>query len=276
MATDDHAGEPMHPSVQDDPWADLRAFTTARLALGRCGAALPTAEVLRFGLAHAQARDAVHVPLDVEALCAALRAGGREVFTLASAAPDRATYLLRPDLGRRLAPASAEAVRALPQAAHGADLLLVVGDGLSALAVQRHAPALVDAIVAQAPAGWTIAPIVVATQARVALADAVGEALGARHVAMLIGERPGLGAADSLGIYLTAAPRVGRRDAERNCISNVRDAGLPPREAARRLWWLCQAAVRLGRTGVDLKDASTALPGEGGTAVLGGAPSGAG
>lgn len=265
-----------HPAtVQTDPWTDLRALTTARIALGRCGAGLPTAEVLRFGLAHAQARDAVHVPLDVGALRDALAAPGRRVVVLASAAADRATYLLRPDLGRRLGPGAAEALDELPADTRGADLLLVVGDGLSALAVQRHAVPLVDAIAAQAPAGWTLGPLVVATQARVALGDAVGERLAAHHVAVLIGERPGLGAADSLGIYLTAAPQVGRRDAERNCISNVRTGGLPPHEAARRLWWLCDAARRLGRTGVDLKDETAPALGVAASTALAQPPRGA-
>lgn len=254
---------PLPPQpLQEDPWPELRAFTSARIALGRCGSALPTAEVLRFGLAHAQARDAVHVPLDVEAVTAELLAQGRRVVRVASAVPDRPTYLLRPDLGRRLAEASLATLRALPAPERGHDLQLVIADGLSSLAVQRHAAALVAAIHAQAPAGWSLGAVVVATQARVALGDPIGEALGARHVAVLIGERPGLGAADSLGVYLTAQPRTGRTDAERNCISNVRAGGLPPSEAARRLWWLCRAAVRLGGTGVALKDDSAAaLPG---------------
>lgn len=252
-----YPADPARPTVQDDPWSDLRAFTSARLALGRCGAALPTAEVLGFGMAHARARDAVHLPLDIDTVTAAMAARGRRVVTVASAAPDRPTYLLRPDLGRRLAPAAVEALGALPASERGCDLLLVVADGLSPLAVHRHAPSLVEAITGQAPAGWSIGPLVLATQARVALGDPIGELLAARHVAILIGERPGLGTADSLGIYLTAAPQVGRRDAERNCLSNVRKGGLPPPEAARRLWWLCEAAARLGRTGVDLKDEST-------------------
>jgi len=261
MTTPPRAPPPDRP-VQDDPWPELRAFTTARIALGRCGHGLPTAEVLRFGLAHAQARDAVHVPLDVDALTAELLAQGRRVVRVASAVPDRPTYLLRPDLGRRLADASLQTLRALPRPDRDHDLQLVVGDGLSSLAVQRNAATLVEAIHAQAPAGWSLGAVVVATQARVALGDPIGEALGARQVAVLIGERPGLGAADSLGVYLTARPAVGRTDAERNCISNVRDGGLPPAEAARRLWWLCQAALRLGATGVALKDESAAaLPG---------------
>lgn len=254
--TYDHAPHGMRP----DPWDDLRAHTQARVALGRAGAALPTAELLRFGLAHAQARDAVHVPLDAPALATQLQALGNATRLVHSAAPDRATYLLRPDLGRRLSDADAQALR--DDAGDGAetvDLLVVVADGLSSLAVARHAPPLIDAIRQQAPAPWTLGPVVIAQQARVALGDEVGALLGARLVAVLIGERPGLSSPDSLGIYLTWHPQVGRHDAERNCISNVRPEGLAPPAAAARLWWLCQEARRLQLTGIQLKDRSDAL-----------------
>lgn len=251
--------QPPH-GIPPDPWSDLRAHTQARLALGRAGAALPTAELLRFGMAHAQARDAVHIPLDAEALAAQLQALGCTTRQVHSAAPDRATYLLRPDLGRRLCDADAEALRGLSaQGDAPIDLLLVVADGLSSLAVARQAPPLIEAIRQQAPAGWHLGPVVVARQARVALGDAVGALLGARLVAVLIGERPGLSSPDSLGIYLTWHPQVGRSDAERNCISNVRPEGLPSATAAARLWWLCRAARELGQTGVRLKDRSDGL-----------------
>ncbi len=240
-----------------DPWADLRAHTAARIALGRAGSALPTGELLRFGLAHAEARDAVHIRLDTARLEADLHALGCATLTARSAAADRATYLLRPDLGRRLD--ADDAQRLGRQAAPGGcDLLLVVADGLSSLAVQRNAAPLVQAIQAQAPAGWTLGPVAIATQARVALGDEIGALLGARMVAVLIGERPGLSAPDGIGIYLTWQPRVGRHDAQRNCISNVRPEGLPASAAAARLWWLCREARRLGLTGVDLKDHSDA------------------
>ncbi|MFY3383755.1 ethanolamine ammonia-lyase subunit EutC [Paracidovorax sp. MALMAid1276] len=248
------------PAIPPDPWSDLRAHTQARLALGRTGAALPTAELLRFGLAHAQARDAVHIPLDAEGLAAQLQAQGCSTLQVHSAAHDRPTYLLRPDLGRRLCDADAHALgagAAEPRAP--IDLLLVVADGLSSLAVARHAPPLVAAICEQAPADWGIGPVVIARQARVALGDEVGALLGARLVAVLIGERPGLSAPDSLGIYLTWHPQVGRSDAERNCISNVRTEGLAPTAAAARLWWLCREARRLALTGVGLKDGSDGL-----------------
>lgn len=248
-----------------DSWAHLRAYTAARIALGRTGAALPTHELLRFGLAHAQARDAVHLALDVPALQARLQAIGRETLCVHSAAADRAAYLLRPDLGRRLHPDDAQRLDARKRT-EAVDLLLVVGDGLSSQAVERQAVPLVQAIGEQAPAGWRLGPVVIATQARVALADEVGERLGARMVAMLIGERPGLSSPDSLGIYLTWDPRPGRHDAQRNCISNVRPEGLPVQAAAARLWWLCAEARRLQLTGVQLKDRSDEMllsPGSG-------------
>ncbi|NMG36550.1 ethanolamine ammonia-lyase subunit EutC [Azoarcus sp. TTM-91] len=257
------AGTAAPGAIDADPWTDLRRYTAARLALGRAGASLPTAEVLRFGLAHAKARDAVHLALDAEALQAALAADGCATLRAHSAAADRASYLARPDLGRKLAADSAAALRAQADPA-GCDLLLVVADGLSSLAVERNARALVAEIRRGLPAGWTLGPVVVATQARVALADEIGQALGARLVAMLIGERPGLSSPDSLGLYLTWAPRPGRSDAQRNCISNIRPEGLGHAEAARRLWWLCEEARRLGLTGVALKDNSEgALPGAG-------------
>lgn len=247
------------PSIgpQADPWGDLRAHTAARLALGRAGTAIPTRELLDFGLAHAQARDAVHLPLDADALAAQLAGLGCTTLRVASAAPDRATYLLRPDLGRRLDAADAQRLGDAPQT--GCDLLLLVADGLSALAIERNAIPLVQAIVHSAPQGWHMGPVVIATQARVALGDEVGALLGARMVAVLIGERPGLSSPDSLGIYLTWQPQAGRSDAERNCISNVRAEGLAPQAAAARLWWLCVEARRLGLTGIGLKDRSDAV-----------------
>jgi ethanolamine ammonia-lyase small subunit len=238
--------------ITPDAWLALRARTPARIALGRSGASLPTAELLRFGLDHALARDAVQLPLDGDALGQQLRADGFETLQVESAAPDRATYLLRPDLGRRLNERSEALLR--ERTGPPTDLLLVLGDGLSSLALTRQAPPLVHALRAQQPAGWTLGPLVIATQARVALGDAIGAALNARMVAVLIGERPGLSSPDSLGAYLTWAPRPGRSDAERNCVSNIRPQGLPPEAAARKLWWLCRAARQMETTGVRLKD----------------------
>lgn len=241
-------------AVTPDPWAAWRAATPARLALGRAGAGMPTDETLRFGWAHAMARDAIHAALDVDALEAALRADGWPVERARSRAEDRTTYLRRPDLGRQLDPADAERLRA---AAHGpCDICLVIGDGLSSLAVARHALPLLAALRPLLPAGTRCAPVVVATQARVALADEIGELFGATLAVMLIGERPGLSSPDSLGIYLTHDPKRGRHDAERNCISNVRPEGLPCEAAAFKLAWLLREALRRGLTGVGLKDES--------------------
>jgi ethanolamine ammonia-lyase small subunit len=239
-----------------DPWMALRAHTLARIALGRTGASLPTAEWLRFAEAHALARDAVHTPLDVAALVAALRHHGVEPAVVASAAPDRATYLRRPDLGRRLDAASAAALAPGP-----GGLAVVLADGLSARATQSHALPLLLALRAHLEAaGEALGTVAVATQARVALGDEVGERVQAGAVLVLIGERPGLSSPDSLGAYLTWAPRRGRRDAERNCVSNIRPEGQPPAQAAARLAWLLGAARRLGATGVALKDESDVAP----------------
>ncbi|SDM19597.1 Ethanolamine ammonia-lyase light chain [Geodermatophilus siccatus] len=237
--------------ASDDPWAVLRAATRARVALGRAGDALPTARELEFRAAHAAARDAVHQPLDPSLVRAQLP--DVELLEVRSAAPDRATYLQRPDLGRQLA-----AGTELPRT--GADLAVVIGDGLSPRAVHEHAAGLVTALLERLP-GWSVAPLVLAHQARVALGDAVGEALGARAVVVLIGERPGLSSADSLGVYLTWGPRPGRIDSERNCVSNVRPPhGLSYAQAADTVAALLGAARELGASGVVLKDEGPALP----------------
>ena len=233
------------PDRRPDPLAVLREATAARVALGRAGQGLPTAPMLAFQLAHARARDAVHAPLDVDAVAQAL---GRPTVIVDSAAPDRAAYLQNPDLGRRLNPTAAP----LPKGNY--DLAIVMADGLSAVAVQAHGAAVVQALASRL-ADWRIAPLVIARQARVAIGDPIGEALGAKVVVVLIGERPGLSAADSLGAYLTWNPRSGRRDSERNCVSNIRaPGGLSPDQAADKIVWLMREARRLGFTGFDLKD----------------------
>ncbi len=246
------------PSSEPDRQSDvegllgaLRAATPARVGLGRAGAGLPTAAMLEFQLAHAKARDAVWAELDTEALRAALPGPS---LVIASAAPDRRTFLLDPERGRRLDPHGAP----LPQTR--ADLAILIADGLCAAAVQAQAPLLLRALLPRLE-GWRMAPLVVARQGRVALGDAVGDALGARAVLVLLGERPGLSAADSLGAYLTWDPRPGRRDHERNCVSNIREpGGLSPPQAAEKLAWLLHEARRLGFTGVDLKDRQDAAP----------------
>jgi ethanolamine ammonia-lyase small subunit len=237
-------------------WADLRRFTPARVALGRAGNGLPTAAHLDFQAAHAAARDAVHTALDVAALQAALSTVGLPSIAVHSAVADRRVYLLRPDLGRQLRDTDRACLPATPGA-----MLFVVCDGLSAIAVQRHAPTLLAAIIpALRNAGHDVAPIIVAQQGRVALGDDIGEAMCAEAVAVLIGERPGLSAADSLGVYLTWQPRRGRTDAERNCISNIRPEGLAPIAAGAKLLWLIDAMRRLRLTGVGLKDEQPNLP----------------
>jgi ethanolamine ammonia-lyase small subunit len=231
---------------------NLRALTPARIGLGRAGSGLPTGETLRFGLAHARARDAVHAQLDVEEVVAALRSMSFPVQVVASQAADRATYLRRPDLGRRLS-------NEMHLHKNPKQIALVVADGLSAIAVQRHAAPLVRALAALAPSRWAEAAVAIALQARVALGDEIGERLGAQLVVVLIGERPGLSSPDSLGAYLTYAPRVGRTDAERNCVSNIRPQGLGYEAAARRIDWVAAAALARGLTGVALKDESAGL-----------------
>ncbi|GJD47202.1 Ethanolamine ammonia-lyase light chain [Methylobacterium cerastii] len=238
-------------------WARLAGLTPARIGLGRTGSGLPTREVLRFGLAHAQARDAVHTPMDADAVTADIEALGLPTLRVASQAADRAAYLRRPDQGRALAPADRDALERA--AGDSVDLAIVVADGLSARAVHEGAAGFLAAFKPHAErAGWSLAPVIVASQARVALGDAVGAALKARAVAVLVGERPGLSSPDSLGIYLTFGPRIGRSDAERNCISNVRPAGLSHALAAFKLDWLLSQAFARGLTGVSLKDESEA------------------
>lgn len=239
-----------------DPWSNLGAWTMARIALGRAGASLPTREVLSFALAHAQTRDAVLARLDRRELAGRLHQLGLDTIDVESRAPDRTTFLRRPDLGRRLDEASVERITHAAQG-RSFDLVLVVGDGLSATAVTAHAAVLAGALLPHIAAlGLTLGPVAIAEGARVALGDEVGALLGARLVAVMIGERPGLSAADSLGVYLTFAPRVGRTDAERNCISNIRPAGLAPAAAAANLAWLVKAALQRQVTGVMLKDES--------------------
>jgi len=230
---------------------DLKQFTPARVGLGRTGHSLPTAELLRFQLDHARARDAVYEELDPRSL-------GLPHVLLHSAAPDRATYLRRPDLGRQLS----EPSRAL-LAKGDYDAALVIADGLSAPAVHRHAVPLLEALRGLlGEEDWKLAPVTVVLQGRVAIGDEIGERLGARLVAVLIGERPGLTSPDSLGIYLTWNPRPGRTDAERNCISNVRTEGIGYTLAARKLHFLmCEARLRK-LSGVPLKEdaAQASLP----------------
>ncbi|MGJ7551140.1 ethanolamine ammonia-lyase subunit EutC [Pseudomonas alloputida] len=244
------------PSNQESPWLALRNLTPARIALGRCGTSLPTSAQLDFQFAHAQARDAVHLAFDHAALSEQLKDRGQDSLVLHSAASDRHQYLQRPDLGRRLNEDSADRLRQLAQAnPDGVDLAIVVADGLSALAVHRHTLPFLARFEEQAASdGWTRAPVVLVEQGRVAVADEVGQLLGARMTVMLIGERPGLSSPDSLGLYFTYAPKVGLTDAYRNCISNIRLEGLSYGMAAHRLLYLMREACRRQLSGVNLKD----------------------
>jgi ethanolamine ammonia-lyase small subunit len=240
--------------VVADSWARLRQLTEARIALGHVGGSLPTAPLLDFQLAHARARDAVHLTFAAGDVQRQLQERGHAVQRVNSKAPNRSIYLQRPDLGRRLDGPSRAALRELA-AEGGFDAVFVIADGLSPLAVHRHAVAVSEyAMSALVQEGWRLAPVIIAGQSRVALGDDIGEMLKARQVAILIGERPGLSAADSLGIYLTYAPRCGRTDAERNCISNIRPEGLAYREAAQALVRLMLRARQKRLTGVGLKD----------------------
>jgi len=244
--------------IARDPWLAFARHTPARIALGRTGASLPTAEVLRFSLAHAKARDAVHMPFDAATVEAEVKALGFDTVEVESAAAARDVYLRRPDLGRRLSPAGRERLAAL--AVPPADLALVVADGLSAAAIHAQAAPFLAAFKPWiAREGWSVGPVAIASQARVALGDEVGELMRARALVVLVGERPGLSSPDSLGLYLTLAPKVGRADAERNCISNVRAEGLSHELAAFKLAWHLRQALRLGLTGVGLKDESDLL-----------------
>lgn len=250
-----------------DPWVGLRRYTDARIALGRVGGSQPIPAVLDFRLAHAQARDAVHRPLNVATLTERLAGVDLPLVQVASLAEDRPTYLQRPDLGRRLLPSARERLTGIQVV--GWDVVFVLADGLSALAVERHAAPLLEAVLPglRAP-GWHVGPLVIAEQARVALGDEVGHALSAELMVMLIGERPGLSSPDSLGVYLTYRPRPGRMDSERNCISNIRPEGLPYPAAAHKLLYLLTEALRRKLTGVQLKDDAPALD-DGHAAALG-------
>ena len=246
----------MSKLVVANPWESLRRLTQARIALGRAGNSIPTTPLLAFQYAHARARDAVHLPMDRTGLFARLEAAGYEAIELHSAAADRETYLRRPDLGRRLDDASRRKLADLADAGpRGFDIAFVIADGLSALAVNEHALPMLQAVRPMlAKAGLRMAPVTLVEQGRVAIGDEIGEVLGSEIVVILIGERPGLSSPDSLGLYLTFAPRVGLTDEARNCISNVRPEGQSFAAAAGRLLYLLTEARRRKLSGVELKD----------------------
>ena len=233
-------------------WDKLRTLTPARVALGRVGSSLPTRELLELQGAHARARDAVHAKLDVQALALELKPIAGACLPARSAAPDRSTYLRRPDLGRRLGDGSR---RLLAERKGTFDAVFVVADGLSALAVQRHAARLLESILNRLdPSEWQLAPVVLVEGGRVAIGDDIAVCLSSSLSVVLIGERPGLSSADSLGIYLTWNPHSGATDADRNCLSNIRAEGLSYEAAAQTLLWLMTASRQRRVSGVALKE----------------------
>jgi ethanolamine ammonia-lyase small subunit len=243
---------------EEDPWRELTRFTQARIGLGRAGSSLPTRALLDFQLAHARARDAVQDDLDIDLLLRQLRERGLEPCVLYSAAPDRRTYIQRPDLGRILDDASATSLKSHQPASY--DAVFIVAGGLSARAIEQHAAALLDHVLPLlTDGGWRLAPVCIVGQGRVAIGDEIGALLGARLSVILIGERPGLTSPDSLGVYLTWDPSPGRTNAQRNCISNVRPQGLSYDLAARKLLYLMTAARQRRLSGVALKDDSPML-----------------
>ncbi len=252
------ARRPTLMEADADPWSALRRFTAARIALGRTGGSPRTATLLDFRLAHAQARDAVYAPFDAEALSDDFAARDLATHTLYSAVSDRITYLAHPDLGRRLSDASRNELRRLAPQWGRRDLAVIVSDGLSAQAAHRHAVATVAGLLSSLTAeGWSVYPVLLVPFGRVKVQDEIGEMLGARHTLMLLGERPGLDSPDSLGAYFTHNPRAACRDADRNCVSNIRPEGLPPDAAAKKLAALLTLSARLGVSGVALKDTDT-------------------
>lgn len=236
-----------------DSWSALRQLTSARIALGRAGGSLPTGQVLDFAVAHAAARDAVHAVLNVDALETALAPLGLQAVQLATNAPDRETYLRRPDLGRQLDGSSRSALASFP--GDEPDVAIIVADGLSAPAAQRQAEPLLRELVPHLRSvGLRLAPLCIVRQARVAVEDEIGQLLRARVALILIGERPGLGTAESLGAYLVFDPRPGRTDAQRNCVSNIRPGGQTATAAAGTLHYLITESLRRRLSGVALKD----------------------
>ena len=240
--------------ILNDPWHTLRRFTQARIAQGRAGCGLPTAALLDFQLAHAAARDAVHQPWDVGHFAKQVEDLGSEALCLATPVTSRVEYLQRPDKGRCLDEVSRQQLKSYSQGA--IDVVLIMSNGLSSTAVDRHGLALLDTIAAAyRNSSLRLGPICLVANGRVALADEIGALLNARLSVIVVGERPGLSAADSLGAYLTYAPRVGNTDAERNCLSNIRPPeGLSYETAAAKLLYLSQAALRRRLSGVALKD----------------------
>jgi ethanolamine ammonia-lyase small subunit len=243
-----------------DSWRALSKFTQARIALGRAGGSWRTETLLDFRLAHARARDAVLKPFDCDKLDVELRRAGFEICRLETEATDRQTFLKRPDLGRRLSSATRQKLQERHAVWAKRDLAIIVSDGLSALAAETQVvPTLTALVPSLTNAGWTVFPIFIIPFARVKVQDELGELLGARHALILLGERPGLGSPDSLGAYFTYEPRADKTDADRNCVSNIRETGLPPAQAAEKIARLLIESAHRRVSGVALKDISVRL-----------------
>jgi ethanolamine ammonia-lyase small subunit len=241
--------------VEHDVWKSLRKYTPARIAIGRAGGSLPTEEVLGFAWAHAEARDAVKAELDVEKLAMAIETLGVKCLRLESAAGDRETYIRRPDLGRKLSDESRRLLSQVNPPTTSCDVALIVADGLSAVAAQEQAVKVLAKLLPMLAASRiSVGPMCIVKNGRVAIEDEIGETLKARAAMILLGERPGLGTADSLGAYLVYQPKMGRIDADRNCVSNIREAGLDPPTAAETIYYLLSEALRRKISGVKLKD----------------------
>ncbi|HEV8605351.1 MAG TPA: ethanolamine ammonia-lyase subunit EutC [Tepidisphaeraceae bacterium] len=241
--------------MEKDVWRSLRKYTPARIAIGRAGGSLPTGEVLDFAWAHAEARDAVKMELDVEKLAGAIEELGVKCHRLESAAGDRESYVRRPDLGRRLSDESRRVLEGLNPPTASCDVAIIVADGLSAMAAQGQAVRVLEGLLPMlASSKIGVGPVCVVRNGRVAIEDEIGEMLGAKAAVILLGERPGLGTADSLGAYLVFGPKVGRTDAERNCVSNIREAGMRAEVAAETIGYLLGEALRRRISGVGLKD----------------------
>jgi len=245
---------PDSPLAHPDPWTHLRQFTVARIAIGRTGGSQPTAAILNFRHSHAVARDAVHAVFDTAAVSGPLHDAGISTELLGTNAPDRRSYLLRPDLGRELDFASYEKLTELGKKSESWDLVIIVSDGLAAAATRHAAATIVPLIAELKEAGWRVGTVFLIPLARVKVQDSIGVLLKARMTLMLLGERPGLGTPDSLGAYFTAGPTLTSTDADRNCVSNIRPEGIPPAQAAAKLAWLLKESARLGLGGVHLKD----------------------
>ena len=253
-------------NIVQNPWAELREYTDARIGLGRSGVSIPTSHSLEFQLAHAQAQDAVHLPLDVEYVVENLSKINlsQEIFTpvlLHSQAINRTIYLQRPDFGRKLDHKSIEILKKVNTLKDEKyDLSIVIVDGLSSLAIRENATIFIEKLVESLlndTQEWKLSPFTIVQQGRVAIGDEVGEILNSKITIVLIGERPGLSSPDSMGLYLTYNPKSGLTDASRNCISNIRNEGLSYEEAVKKTMYLLKESRKLELSGVNLKDRTT-------------------